>query len=306
VGHSRAEELPAGLGTFRVVTFAASFHWMDRPLVAATVREMLEPNGVVVHVDNRHQDNLLPDDALAAPPRERIAELRREYLGADRRAGQSIRNTSPDDEAAVFRGAGFAGPEVVVVPDGRTIVRSTDEMVAETFSMSSTAPHLFGDRLLLFEADLRQVLAEASPDGVFSIRLPGQRTEDLAASGAVRCPTLLDVLSGVRLRTPGEHILDVPNARSSRQASRPDRRVHVRLADESVAPNAPQRCSSCGLAGGIPNRQLVAPHPSAVQTREAVLQLAAARQLPLRRSPDRVLGESAHPLAEVPCRPWKR
>jgi SAM-dependent methyltransferase len=170
--HSRAEELPAGLGTFRVVTFAASFHWMDRPLVAATVREMLEPNGVVVHVDNRHQDSLRPDDTLPAPPRERIAELRREYLGADRRAGQSIRNTSPDDEAAVFRGAGFAGPEVVVVPDGRTIVRSTDEMVAETFSMSSTAPHLFGDRLRLFEADLRQVLAEASSDGVFSIRLP--------------------------------------------------------------------------------------------------------------------------------------
>ena len=29
----RAEDLPAGLGSFRVVTFAASFHWMDRPRV---------------------------------------------------------------------------------------------------------------------------------------------------------------------------------------------------------------------------------------------------------------------------------
>jgi hypothetical protein len=51
-------------------------------------------------------------------------------------------------------------------------VRSSDDIVAETFSMSSSAPHLFGERVSEFEANLRRVLAEASPDGVFSIRLP--------------------------------------------------------------------------------------------------------------------------------------
>ena len=132
----RAEDLPAGLGTFGVVTFAASFHWMDQP------------------------------------PVERIAELRRVPLGQERRAGRGIRNSSPGDEAAVFRAAGFAGPELVVVSDGRTIVRSADDLVAETFSLSSTAPHLFGDRQSHFEADLRGVLAEASRDGAFAVRLP--------------------------------------------------------------------------------------------------------------------------------------
>src|SRR5260221_1616375 len=170
--HRRAEDLPVALGAFRVVTFAASFHWMDRPLVAGIVREMLEPNGVVVHVDNHHQDSLTLDDDLPAPPIARIDDLRRAYLGEGRRAGQGIRNSSPGDEAAVFRAAGFAGPEVVVVPDGRTIVRSSNDLVAETFSMSSTAPHLLGDRLSEFEADVRRVLAEASPDGTFSLRLP--------------------------------------------------------------------------------------------------------------------------------------
>ena len=168
----RAEELPADLVTFNVVTFAASFHWMDRQLVAGIIRRMLEPDGAVVHVDNRHQDDLALDDALPAPPVERIAELRRAYLGEDRRAGQGIRNSSPGDEAAVFRAAGFAGPELVVVPDGRTIVRSADDLVAETFSLSSSAPHLFGDRLSQFEADLRRALAEASPDDAFAVRLP--------------------------------------------------------------------------------------------------------------------------------------
>lgn len=170
--HSRAEDLPPALGEFRVVTFAASFHWLDRPLVAGIVRELLEPNGVVVHVDNRHQDRLGLGDGLPAPPVAEIDKLRRRYLGEDRRAGQSIRSSSPSDETAVFRSAGFTGPEVVVVPDGRTITRSVDELVANTFSNSSTAPHLFGEHLSEFEAALRRVLAEASPDGTFAIRLP--------------------------------------------------------------------------------------------------------------------------------------
>jgi SAM-dependent methyltransferase len=170
--HQRAEDLPGDLGLFNVVTFAASFHWMDRPLVAGLVREMLEPDGAVVHVDNRHQDSLALDAALPPPPVERIADLRCAYLGQDRRAGQGIRNSSPADEAAIFRAAGFIGPELVVVPDGRTIVRSVDDLVAETFSLSSTAPHLFGERQPQFEADLRRVLIEASPDGAFAVRLP--------------------------------------------------------------------------------------------------------------------------------------
>lgn len=72
----------------------------------------------------------------------------------------------------MFRSSGFAGPDLVVVPDGRTIVRSVDDIVAETFSLSSTAPHLFGDRLQQFESDLRKLLIEASSDGSFSVRLP--------------------------------------------------------------------------------------------------------------------------------------
>ena len=59
-----------------------------------------------------------------------------------------------------------------MVPDGRAIVRSVDDLLAERFSMSSTAPHLFGDRLAQFDSDLRRVLAEASPDGVFAVSLP--------------------------------------------------------------------------------------------------------------------------------------
>lgn len=164
----RAEELPAGLGVYRAVTFAQSFHWMDRPRVAATVRTMIEPDGVVVHVDGAHRD-LLWDPPL---PEDAIEELRIRWLGSDRRAGQSIRNTSPSGESEIFAAAGFTAPHVVAVPDGRILVRTIDELVAERFATSGTAPHLFGERLAEYEGELREILAAACPSGRFSVQLP--------------------------------------------------------------------------------------------------------------------------------------
>jgi SAM-dependent methyltransferase len=164
----RAEELPAGLRRFRVVTFAQSFHWMDRARVAGAVRTMLERDGAVVHVDSAHRD-LVWEPSLPDAPLE---ELRVRWLGHDRRAGQSARNTSPSGEPEVFAAAGFAAPEVVVVRDGRLMERSIDDLVAERFASSGTAPHLFGERVADFERELREVFAAATPSGRFTVRLP--------------------------------------------------------------------------------------------------------------------------------------
>jgi hypothetical protein len=107
-----------------------------------------------------------------APPEEAIEELRSRYLGPDHRAGQGIRNTSPSGEDDVFQAAGFRPADIVVVPDGREIDLSIDKIVAGRFSVSGTAPHLFADRIGQFESDLRALLADASPSGLFSVRLP--------------------------------------------------------------------------------------------------------------------------------------
>jgi ubiquinone/menaquinone biosynthesis C-methylase UbiE len=175
----RAEALPAGLGRFRAVTFAASFHWMDRPRVAAAVAAMLDPGGAVVQVDapGYRRDELAAERGLGLlpfppPPDDALDRLRREYLGSDRRAGQGIRNTSPSGEDQVFREAGFRPAHTVTVPDQRIIEQTVDDIVARVFSVSSTAPHLFGDRREGFERELREVLAHASPAGRFAVRLP--------------------------------------------------------------------------------------------------------------------------------------
>jgi SAM-dependent methyltransferase len=166
----RAEELPGDLPPVDVVTFAQSFHWMDRPHVAGAVRGMLRPGGAVVHVGATTHEGIDPDVDLPfpRPPRNAVAGLVRRYLGPVRRAGQGVlpEGTS-EGEDDVFRAAGFTGPQRIEIP-GRVVVRSVEEVASSIYSLSSCAPHLFGTRLADFDGELRSLLIEASADGTFS------------------------------------------------------------------------------------------------------------------------------------------
>jgi SAM-dependent methyltransferase len=169
----RAEELPAGLGRFALVTFAQSFHWMKRPMVASAVRGMLEPGGACVHLHATTHRGDSSEDALdhQRPPYNRIDALIREYLGPVRRAGKGLlRAGTPDDESAVFGTAGFTGPHRIELDTARVVTRSADDVVAATFSLSGSTPHLFGAEVARFEADLRALLHDAAPDDRFSER----------------------------------------------------------------------------------------------------------------------------------------
>ncbi|MFE7071665.1 class I SAM-dependent methyltransferase [Streptomyces sp. NPDC057620] len=172
---ARAEELPAGLGTFTVAVFAQSFHWMDRKLVAATVRDMLGSGGALVHIsDLKTQTRGVEDLPYPAVPYAALEELVGGYLGPVRRAGRGVLpHGTPGGEAAVFARAGFTGPQRHVVPGGQALERTSDDVVAGVFSMSFSAPHLFGTRRDDFEADVRRLLRAASPTDRFSERLPG-------------------------------------------------------------------------------------------------------------------------------------
>ncbi|WP_431896743.1 class I SAM-dependent methyltransferase [Nonomuraea sp. bgisy101] len=171
---ARAEHLPAGLGEFRVVVFAQSFHWTDRDRVAEIVLEMLEPGGVFVHMSDLKNPPAEPAPLpLPAPPYPQISDLVRRYLGPVRRAGQgTLVNGTPDREDLVLARAGFESFERHVVPAGEVVDRAADDIVAWVFSRSDSAPHLFGDRLEDFERDLRAMLRRTSPDNRFAERLP--------------------------------------------------------------------------------------------------------------------------------------
>jgi SAM-dependent methyltransferase len=168
--HLRGEDLPADLPPVHVATFAQSFHWMDRHQVAAAVRGMLVPGGAVVHVHATTHEGIESDAELPhpRPPRDAIIRLVQRYLGAQQRAGQGVLPArTPGEEDAIYRATGFTGPQRLEIP-GRAVDRTADEVAASVYSLSGSAPHLFGDRLADFDGELRQLLAETSSDGRFS------------------------------------------------------------------------------------------------------------------------------------------
>lgn len=173
--HLRAEDIPADLGPFRAVTLAQSFHWMDRPRVARLLRGVLDPDGVAIHVHAATHEGVESEVPLRypRPPRRGIAQLIEQFLGSRRRAGQgTLPETSTTEtdtgrlEAAIYRAAGFTNPTRIEIP-GRVITRSVEDIVASVFSLSSAAPHLFGDQVHDFEAALRELLTQASADARF-------------------------------------------------------------------------------------------------------------------------------------------
>lgn len=158
--HVRGEELPAGISDIDAVIFAQSFHWMDRRLVAGIAHGMLVPGGVLVHVHaTTHRG---ADDVAGGPPYEAITALVKRYLGPDQRAGQGVLPAgTPGGESTIYRAAGFTDPERIEIA-GPVIERSVDEVAASIYSLSSSTPHLLGDRFSQFDAELRDLLTNAS------------------------------------------------------------------------------------------------------------------------------------------------
>ncbi len=88
----RAESLPDGLGIFRVVTLAQSFHWMNRPQVAAIAFEMLQPGGALVNVGaTTHRGSADIGDLPGPTPPTR----------PDRRARGVVHRSNPPSRAGI-------------------------------------------------------------------------------------------------------------------------------------------------------------------------------------------------------------
>ena len=164
-----AEALPADLGRFRLVTFAQSFHWMDQRRVARAVHGMLTPDGASVHVHATTHRGIETEAELPlpSPPYPALDELSRRYLGPPpRRSG----GPGTSGESDVYRAAGFRGPTSITV--ARPVVtRTAEEVVAAHLSLSTSTPHLFGDRLAGFLDEAHALLDAASPTGEFSEQL---------------------------------------------------------------------------------------------------------------------------------------
>lgn len=164
-----AEDIPAlHLATFKLVTFGQSFQWTDQASVAEAIYDLLEPGGALALVVHTVEGRPEPEGPGYPPiPHDEIREIIRRYLGSRRRAGQGYRlDTFERYEDALVRSR-FGKPRVVWAEGRPDIVRNVDGVLAGYLSMSYAAPHLFGDRLDAFTAEVRALLNSRSPSGLF-------------------------------------------------------------------------------------------------------------------------------------------
>jgi SAM-dependent methyltransferase len=164
-----AEELPqAAPGPYRLVTFGQSLHWTDEAPVAEAVYDLLEPGGALALIVNTVEGRPKPPSPGPTPiPHAEIEAIVKKYLGPTKRAGQGpapIRGHRFEDVLVRTR---FGTPVSIFAPGIPDLVRDSESVLSGYFSMSSSAPHLFGDRVEEFAADVRELLRSRSPEGVF-------------------------------------------------------------------------------------------------------------------------------------------
>ncbi len=165
------EDLPAGLGTFRVVVAAQVFHWFDGPRAASVMRRLLEPGGccVILYGWSLTGDPA-PGSALPEPPYAAMDAL------GERLGGQhdGPPRTAPDDESGPMTAAGFEGPTGWRVPGGELIVSSAGDLTARWLSRSDAAQFRTGERRAEYVAAAEQILRHTSEAG-FAERLRDAR-----------------------------------------------------------------------------------------------------------------------------------
>jgi ubiquinone/menaquinone biosynthesis C-methylase UbiE len=158
------------LGSWRVVTFGQSFHRVRRLVVAEAVYDLLVPGGSLVLISH-HPDDGRPrpaDPGYPQVPHAAVTNLILSYLGDGTRHYLASWNEGQpacfEDTLSQTR---FGGSRTIYAPGRRDLISDIDTVVANVFSLSYAAPRWFGDRRAEFEADLRHLLHECSPDDLF-------------------------------------------------------------------------------------------------------------------------------------------
>ena len=165
--HARPSTFPqAAPGPYRLVTFGQSFHWTDEARVAEAVYDMLGPGGALALIVHTVEGGPTPTPGRRRSPR-RDQGAGGEAPWSTRRAGEGIASDSNSPLRRQPRAHPVRCATVGLRPGHPRLVRNSDSVLSGYFSMSYSAPHLFGDRVEDFASDMCDLLASRSPEGIF-------------------------------------------------------------------------------------------------------------------------------------------
>jgi ubiquinone/menaquinone biosynthesis C-methylase UbiE len=156
-----SHDLSESLGSFRLVTIGAAFHWMNRHEVIENLHKLVVADGGVVIVDSG-----AASDTSNAWNKAVQAVICR-WLGERRRAGTSYYEHPKERYEDIVARSSFSGPEIwrhQYLP--KTSV-DIDGIIGNLYSTSYCSPAVLGEKKGPFERDLRETLLKLEPSGVF-------------------------------------------------------------------------------------------------------------------------------------------
>jgi len=149
------------LGRFKLVTMGTSFHWMNREKTLDELHKLVNNDGGIAIVGNTSIWTKVPNDWEKA-----VKTVITKYLGEERRAGSDIYRAPLKRHEEIVRDSKFKRMETW--QHHWVASSSLDEVIGNLYSTSMANPFILGDRKESFEKDLREVLLEIRPSGIFT------------------------------------------------------------------------------------------------------------------------------------------
>jgi len=157
-------DLPRISGYINDIDFtviARAFHWMDREQTLKDLYKITKFDGGIAVIDDGGSR-----DGPMVPWKETITQLRKKWLGEERKAGTQGTYTPPTKRFETYLlESTFSDLEVA----GFNIERiwTIDQIVGYTYSASASSIPILGRNKEPFEAELRARLKELDPTGQF-------------------------------------------------------------------------------------------------------------------------------------------
>lgn len=149
--------------TFRLVTIAKAFHWMDRVKVLETLDEMVVPGGGVAIIDN------YAPNKEQLPWQKKVEEVVKRWYGDERRAGNTTYAHPTISHQTIISNSKF-DLEVYEMPTYEH-VWTVNSIIGNIYSTSYGTKRFLGGNVQLFENQLKEELLALDDTGIYKEQL---------------------------------------------------------------------------------------------------------------------------------------
>jgi len=156
----KAEDRAEDLGSYRLVTIAKAFHWMDRETVLDLLYRQTDVGGgiAIIGIDSEKRE--------LQPWQHTVNEVVARWLGSERRAGNSTYQPPAERYEDTLAKSLYRHIEKHVLPP-YTVKWNVESIIGNLYSTSFGARRFFGDDLERFEGELRSALLTINPADEF-------------------------------------------------------------------------------------------------------------------------------------------